>query len=218
MKENIVIIGAGGMGKDVLWTINDCNKKDQKYDVLGFLDENKKNIGTKICKIPILGTLDWIKQNHKKNIKYCVAIGDSNTREKIIKNTKKYKIKFESFIHPSVIKTDSLKIGDGTIIQAGCIIPLDVKIGKHVIININTTLGHDCEIDDFVTVSPGVHVNGKNKVGKNTLIGSGVSTLENTNIGKNCIIGMGSMVSENIPDCCTYLGNPGRIIRKSLKK
>ncbi len=217
MKQDIIIIGAGGMGKDVLWTINDYNKKFEKYNVIGFLDDNYTKHEKAIHKIPIIGKLNWIKKNYKKNIKYCIAIGDSNTREKIILEVKKYKIKFETIIHPSVIKTKSIKIGKGTIIQAGCIIPLDVEIGKHVIININTTLGHDCKIKDYVTISPGVNINGKNEIGKNTLIGSGVSTAENTKIGKYSIIGIGSTVSKNVPDYCTYLGNPGRIIKKNKK-
>lgn len=217
MKEDIIIVGSGGMGKDVLWTINDCNKEFEKYNVLGFLDDNYTKHGDTIHKIPILGKLDWIEKNYKMKIKYCIAIGDSDIREKFVLKMKKYKIKFKTIIHPSVIKTNSIKVGNGTIIQAGCIIPLDVKIGKHVIININTTLGHDCEIKDYVTISPGVNINGKNTIGKNTLIGSGVSTIENTKIGKHSTIGIGSIVSEDVPDYCTYLGNPGRVIKKNKK-
>ena len=113
MIENIIIIGAGGMGKDVLWTIIDYNKEFKKYNVIGFLDDNYTKHGNTIHKIPILGKLDWIKKNHKKNIKYFVAIGDSNKKEQIILKIKKYKIKFATIIHPSVIKTNSIKIGEG---------------------------------------------------------------------------------------------------------
>ena len=41
-KKSLVIIGARGSGKEVLLTINDCNKKSKKYEVLGFIDDSEK--------------------------------------------------------------------------------------------------------------------------------------------------------------------------------
>ena len=40
--KKIVIIGAGGQGKDILWTITDMNKASNVFDVVGFLDDDKK--------------------------------------------------------------------------------------------------------------------------------------------------------------------------------
>jgi FlaA1/EpsC-like NDP-sugar epimerase len=37
----IVIVGSGGFGREVLWTLRDCNKKLKKYEILGFIDDDK---------------------------------------------------------------------------------------------------------------------------------------------------------------------------------
>ena len=64
-KNSLVIIGASGLGKEVLLTINEYNKKSKKYEVLGFIDDDKKlemtsidNYGLKPSEEKIKGTGD----------------------------------------------------------------------------------------------------------------------------------------------------------------
>ena len=59
MVIKIVIVGASGFGREVLWTLHDCNKKSKKYNILGFIDDNKSLWGKFINEFPILGGLDW---------------------------------------------------------------------------------------------------------------------------------------------------------------
>ena len=65
-----VIVGARGSGKDVLWTIMDINKISNAFDVIGFLDDDKKLHGKKINGYPILGGINWLS-NKKKNRLCC---------------------------------------------------------------------------------------------------------------------------------------------------
>ena len=57
--KKIIIVGAGGMGKEVLWTLMDLNKVSSVFDVIGFLDDDKKFINPrKISELqtPVLTT------------------------------------------------------------------------------------------------------------------------------------------------------------------
>ena len=36
----IIIIGAGGFGKEALSLVNDCNKVKKEFNVIGFVDDN----------------------------------------------------------------------------------------------------------------------------------------------------------------------------------
>ena len=76
--KKIIIVGAGGMGKEVLWTLMDINKVSNVFDVIGFLDDDKKLHGKKINGYSILGGINWL--SNKKKIGCIIAIGHSRIR------------------------------------------------------------------------------------------------------------------------------------------
>ena len=43
--KNIVIIGAGDLGKEVVWMIEDINKRKPTYLIMGFLDDDVEKTG-----------------------------------------------------------------------------------------------------------------------------------------------------------------------------
>ena len=56
MKKKIVILGAGGFAKELIWIIKDINDKQKKedfvyYDILGLIDEDKGKDGLMLTKI-----------------------------------------------------------------------------------------------------------------------------------------------------------------------
>ena len=53
--KNIVIIGAGSLGKEVAWLIEDINKLNPTYLILGFLDDNPGKAQTGCCGYKVLG-------------------------------------------------------------------------------------------------------------------------------------------------------------------
>lgn len=218
MKQNnskskkLIIFGAGGLGKDILWTINDLNKTSNKFEIIGFLDEDKSKHGGEIHNIPILGGIDWLSGNEKFSC--VIAIGDGIKRKEMAKQLKKKNLNFPTIIHPSVIIAYNVKIGKGSVIQAGSIIPPDSKIGNFVLINLKSHIGHDCKIGDFVSIMTNVDINGETTIKKGAYIASGVVINNLVTIGKWSVIGLGTVIGSNVPDYSLYLGNPGRLIKK----
>jgi len=213
MKE-ILIIGAGGFGREVLWTINDCNKIEKKYSVLGFIDDDKSLHGKLVDGFSVLGGLDWIEKNYQKSISCVIAIGNSLRKKEIVQQLKKIEPTYATIIHPTVISSQSVTIGEGTIIQAGAILTINIVIGKHVHLNIISTVGHDSIIEDYVTINPGVHINGKTIIGDSTYVGTGVVMKQGIKIGSESIIGAGSVLLENVPERSLYVGVPAQLKKK----
>ena len=215
-KEKLIIIGAGGSGKDILATLLRCNEISQRYEILGFVDDDNSLIGREINGFPVIGNTDWLS---KQSTTICCVIsnGFSDIRKKIVKKIEKFDIMFPTIVDPSVIIAKNVNIGKGSIIQAGTIINEDTTIGKHTFINLDCTIGHDCKISNYVTIAPGTHINGNIKIGNNTEVGSGTTTVQNVTIGKNCIIGTGTVLIDSIPDNSTVVGNPGKIIKLKSK-
>ncbi len=207
----IIIYGTGGFGREVLTTINDCNKIKKKYEILGFIDDNKSLWGKKIENLPIRGGLDWFSKKEAKNVQCVVTISDCLVRQKIINKLEKLTVKFATIIHPTTLYSNSVKIGEGTIIQAGCILTVTIRIGRHVHINIASTIGHDCKINDFVTINPGSHINGNNTIDKGAFIGTGTVTKQGIRIGKWSVIGAGTVLINDVQDKAMYVGVPGKL-------
>ena len=74
-------------------------------------------------------------------------------------------------------------------------------------------IGEDCRIYQNVTIG---EVNRKTPIiGRNCLIGAGAIVLGDIKIGENVKIGAGAVVSTDIPDNCTVVSQPIRIIERS---
>lgn len=87
--------------------------------------------------------------------------------------------------------------------------------GNGVIIGETTIIG------DNVTLYQGVTLGGTGKehgkrhptIGSNVMIGAGAKVLGSCTIGDNVKIGAGSVVLTDVPDSCTVVGVPGRVVR-----
>lgn len=53
-------------------------------------------------------------------------------------------------------------------------------------------------------------------IGNNSFIGARVSLLPGATVGKDCIIGAGSVVKGTIPDGSIVIGNPARVIGRTM--
>jgi serine acetyltransferase len=81
----------------------------------------------------------------------------------------------------------------------GVVINPRTIIGKNVVIQHSVTIG---EIGDKTPI-----------IGDNVYIGAKATIIGNVNIGNNVKIGAGSVVLKDVPDGCSAVGVPARIIR-----
>lgn len=208
--KDIVIVGAGGFGREVAWLIEDINKVNKTWNIIGFVDETTELLGTLVDGYKVVGNIDWLKE---QNCFAVLAIGDTQGKKKIVTKLEKSEIKYATLIHPNVISSDRNVFGEGSIICAGTIITVNVKIGNHVIVNINSTIGHEAVIRDFATILPSVKISGAVVVEECVNIGTGSAIIQGKNIGKNTIIGANATVVKDIPENCTAVGSPAKPIK-----
>lgn len=208
--KDIVIIGAGGFGREVAWLIEDINKVNNEWNIVGFVDDNKSIQGTEINGYKVVGDIDWLE---KQEVFVVNAIGDPVIKKKVMDKLDGSKNKYPVLIHPSVICSDRVSFGEGSIICAGNIITVNVEIGKHVIINLDCTIGHDANIGDYSTVLPSVNVSGFVKTEECVSVGTGSAVIQGVNIGRNAVVGAGAVVVKDLPANCTAVGSPAKPIK-----
>lgn len=208
--KKLIIIGAGGFAREVVWLVNEINKKKEEWNLLGYVeyDENK---GKVINEYPILGDVNWLNSLNEE-VYIIIAIGDGKARENIMKSLNN-KIKIATLIHPDILIDKTNKIGEGCILCRGSVVTVNINIGKHVIINIDSTVGHDTELKDYTTILPGSHISGNVIIGEKTTIGTGAVIIEKIVIGKETMVGAGAVIVRDIDNNCTVVGNPGRVIK-----
>lgn len=102
------------------------------------------------------------------------------------------------------------------------------KIGERLFIDhgMGVVIGETCIIGDNVVIYQGVTLGGTGKekgkrhptIGNNVVIGSGAKVLGSFTVGNNSNIGSNSVVLREVPESCTVVGNPGRIVRQNGEK
>ena len=91
--------------------------------------------------------------------------------------------------------------------------------GEGVVIGETTIVGDDVLIYQQVTLGGTGCEHGKRHptIGNNVIIGAGAKILGNINIGNNVRVGAGSVVIEDVPDNCTVVGVPGRVVKQKVE-
>lgn len=210
--KDIVIFGAGGFGREIQWLIERINEKEERWNLLGYIDDGIKS-GTLVDGYPVLGGSEYLLA-YEKELSVACAVGTASTRKKIIENIKKNDcLKFPVLIDPSVILSKRVQIGEGVLICAGTIITVDVEIGDFTHINLDCTLGHDAVIKEFVTIYPSVNISGCVTVGEQSEVGTGSHVIQGVSIGNHTIVGAGAVVIRELPSDCTAVGNPAKKIK-----
>jgi sugar O-acyltransferase (sialic acid O-acetyltransferase NeuD family) len=206
--KKLVILGAGGMGREVLFQLLDMNSGNKYYDILGFIDNTPGLQGKSVNNFPILGTDRWLI-NYCDEINVVIGIGNPIIRRQVFeKFSSQGNIFFPSIIADGVKYSESVTIGSGCIIGFYSVLTVDISIGDFVIILRHCSIGHDVTIGDFVTVYPNVTISGNVLIGGGVEVGTGVNIIQNKSVGDNSVIGAGAAVIRDIPANCTVVGVP----------
>ncbi len=93
---------------------------------------------------------------------------------------------------------------------------LMIDHGMGVVIGETTVIGDDCTIYQGVTLGGTGKEKGKRHptIGNNVMIGSGAKILGPFKVGDNSKIAAGAVVLSEVPEDCTAVGIPARVVRK----
>lgn len=213
---DVVIIGAGGTGREAYWIFGENNADKSQWNVLGFVDDNRALHGAMRCDLPVLGGFEWLAANAKKNFKVICAVGSPHARKVLTERASALGLSFCTAIHPTVQMSRWVKVGPGSMIASGCSLITDVIVGPHTLMNMNCTIGHDVVIGPYCSISPGCHLSGGVRFGEGVDFGVGAVIIQGRSVGAWSIIGAGTVVISDIPSGVTAVGVPGRVIKQHV--
>lgn len=209
--ERIAIVSSGGFSREVLTLINAINEQDQRYEFVGFIDNDQTQT---VHGYPIIGS-DEDVNNTREPLSVVIAVGEPKLKEKIRNKYNNPLITFPSLIHPTAIIADpgNIKIGQGCIICAGTILTTDISIKDFVTLNLQCTVGHDTIIEAYSAFMPSVNISGEVIVGRGVYVGTGAKIINQIEIGEYTIVGAGAVVAKSLPANCTAVGVPAKPIK-----
>ena len=216
MAKETYIIGAGGFARETLDTYIDLGREK---DVLGFLEENCQCDGAILNGKPV-HDVSYLNQFNGQNKPLVIGAIGSTKRKNILMKLEKEGYCFDTLIHPSVIKSRWVKIGEGSIVTPGVIMTCQIEIGRHVILNLGTQIGHDVRIGAYTTLSPGVKVMGHVSLGDEVYVGTNATIIDRIKVGDGAIIAAGAVVVKDVPEMSLVAGIPAKVkkVYKSRKE
>lgn len=160
---------------------------------------------------PLIGMI-YNLVKHYNSEKYwkmrSIVINPSSKVPRMIKMIYLYRIKRMDAFNNASMGTD---LNHGAIFKSP---PILVHGLNGIIISRYTIIGDRCEIYQQVTITQNKYDKSAT-IGDDCLIGAGAKIIGEVRIGDNVKIGANAVVVEDIPDNCTVVGVPARIVKQN---
>jgi sugar O-acyltransferase (sialic acid O-acetyltransferase NeuD family) len=211
----IVLVGAGGLGREVLNYVLEAIRPTPHMRVKGFLDDNLSALSPYRCEFPILGSI--LDYRIEPQDRFVMTIGECVTRAELIRKLEARGARFITIIHPTAYVAANATVGDGCIVGPFCAIGSDVRVGDHVLLTSYSSLAHDSVSHSFVVLSPYSAANGGAILEEGVFLGTHAVVNPLIRIGAWSKVASGSIVYRDVPPNCLALDNPA-IVRPLLRR
>ena len=213
MQGDLLVIGVGGNSRDIAEAVEAINTVQETWNLLGFLDDNAKLVGSNVDGYRVLGTIASIAAFPQAH----VVIGVANDRKLFVRREIESRLgidrkRFATLIHPTAQVSKRARIGCGTVILQFSFVSSQVSIGDHVIINQSVVIAHDSKIGSYVSMAPSLSIMGGVRVGEGVYIGTGARLYPGIEIGSGALVGVGAVVLSSVSPEVTVFGNPARVL------
>lgn len=210
----LIIIGAGGHGRD-LYDIHRAayNAGNKELEFIGFLDDNPDQKPKEGMRIGVIKDYIRILSSYGRDLRYVIGVNDPVVRSEIDEIMYSCYARPANLIHPSAYISRSAQYQDGFVMGPYSALTPGVVLGRHVHINSGASVNQNSKIGDYCTISPGARVCGDVNVGARTSLGANSTIINMKNVGSNVILGAGAVVVDDIPDNCTAVGVPAKVIK-----
>ncbi len=213
MKQKLVIFGAGGLAREVLWVAREMNREREVFEILGFIDDDSDSHGKILDEAPVLGGFDWLEEHIANDMRGIIGIGNTLVRKKIHLRARELGLSFANVIHPLAQLSKYVEMGAGIVITAGNVLTTQIELHDQVFLNLSCTVGHDTIIEPYANCAPGCNISGSVHLKTGAQLGTGVKVIQGASIGEWTTVGAGSVVIRDLPANCVAVGVPAKVIK-----
>lgn len=206
MKQ-LIIIGAGGMGRTLYDMARESVGFGTEYEIKGFIDDNTAALDGFENYPPMLGTISGYQP--KEDEVFVCSIG-GGSRRKCMEEIIARGGSFLTMIHKTARIGTNVEIGEGTIVGAFTSIGADAKVGRYNLIQSYTVVGHDSRIGDWNRIDTHVTLVGGTIVEDEADIHTSAMINHKVVVESNSRVAACSFVIRRVKSGTTVMGNPAK--------
>ncbi len=201
--KDIIIVGAGGFGREAYYLIKAINAVKPTWNIKGFLNDFPVDLKEKKIDVPVIGTIkDWEPSDNEV---FAMGISSPYGKEKVAQILKSKGAVFATLISPCVYVNSTVEIGEGCIVS-GWSIGDCTRLGNFVNIA-GSMIGQDRVIGDFSTITGYANV-ATGDIGKRVFVSSHAVILRD--VGDDAFVAAGSVVMSKIKAGSHVMGCPAK--------
>ena len=205
--KNLIIIGAGGMGRTIYSNALESLGYGEKFVIKGFIDDNLQALKGFPNYPPIFATIrDYVPQQDDV---FVSSIGGAARRpcmEEIISRGGE----FIELIHQTARIYTNAKLGKGNFIGAYSVIGNDAVIGDYNMIQSYTVIGHDAKIGSWNRIDTHVTCVGGIVIEDEVNIHTSAVISHNVRVETGAHVGALSFVIRKVKAGTTVMGIPAK--------
>ena len=207
IMKNLVIIGAGGMGRTIFDVARESIGYGIEYTIKGFIDDNLSALDGFEDYPPMLGTISHYLPEVEDVFTFSIG-GES--RRVCIEYLMERNAKFINIVHSTARIGSNVRMGEGNVIGAFTSLGADCSIGSYNMIQSYTVIGHDAKIGDFNRIDTHVTCVGGIQIGNETTIHTSAVINHKVIVEDNVHVGACSFVIRRVKAGTTVFGNPAK--------
>ena len=203
---DIVIVGGGGFGLEVITYLVDLMANDPDLHIRGVVDDGTPRLADFPVKLPHLGGIDRYEAREGDSL--LIAVGDAAARWTVARRLGE--ARFYTLVHPTAYVAPSATVAPGAIICPLAFVGPLARVGAHAALNVQSSLGHDARLGTGSVLSPGTKVNGGATVGEGCFLGTLATVSPGATIGAFSKVAAGSVFSGEAEAGSLIAGSPAR--------
>ena len=211
--KRVVIIGAGGHGREVADILRDQARADSELEPVGFADENRDLHGRQFDGLPVLGDWSWFEGTDRTDLAVICAVGSPHICRRLVERAHRIGLSFVSAISPLACISSFARLGEGVTVFPNVIVNTGAFIDSYSILNVGVVVSHDSIVGPYSIINPGVRLAGNVTIGAGCYIGMGANVIQGRTVGGSSVVGAGAVVTRDLPTGVTAVGVPAKIIK-----
>jgi len=206
--KRLIIIGAGGFGREVLGWARQCPECGRDWEPAGFLDDNPAALEGYSTDLPVLsGIREYAPQAEDR---FVCAIGTPRIKKHAVEEIVARGGQFINLIHPSCLLGERVRLGQGIILCPRAVLTCDIEIGDHTALNLFTAVGHDARLGRYCQLQSYSEATGGVCLEDGVLMGTHATILPGVRVGEGATIGAGSVVVRSVKAGSSVWGAPAK--------
>lgn len=213
IPKNIVVLGAGGMAREIAWLIRELNSTAEKYNFLGYVISKGSQVGPHDSRGELLGEYEWLTAHASMVDAVAIGIGTPAARLKVAGEVRQIlpNAEWPSLVHPRAeFDRATAHVADGVQICVGFVGTVNLRFDDLALANFACSVGHEAHIGAGSVLNPGANIAGGVVLGKGVLVGTGAQVLQYLTVADGATVGAGAVVTKNVAAGETVVGVPAK--------